>query len=150
MATGNPGPRTFSDTPSSVPLLSVRQIRALLCFLPHFVAAVAVTPASARWGPLLLLTAAPMRRVLPRSLIVIIITRPPPSGPQPHTAAQFSVKRSNLSNFKPKFLCCHRSGGGGPLKYKHDYVRLPTRHTGPAQQPDGPGDQARFNTNISW
>ena len=46
-------PNILRYTASPVPLLSVRQIRALLCFLPHFVA---VIPTSARWGPLLLLT----------------------------------------------------------------------------------------------
>ena len=66
--------------------------------------------------------------------------------PLPSATAQFSVKRSNLSNFKPKFVCCHRSGGGGPLKYKHDYVRLPTRHTG--HQPSGQTDQVTRDGSI--
>ena len=49
-------PNILRYTASPVPLLSVRQIRALLCFLPHFVA---VIPTSARWGPQLLLTTHP-------------------------------------------------------------------------------------------
>lgn len=36
--------------------------------------------------------------------------------PLPSATAQFSVKRSNLSNFKPKFSCSHRSQSSGPLR----------------------------------